>query len=699
MKKFIKKILAELSKRNIYRVVAAYGLFAYTFAHIGYILTNSFNSPKWVMKYAIGLLALGFLVIILFQWFYKWTGTGFHRRNNESGKSKRTCLYTDIEGSTHLALTLGDSYLKVLEEHRSLIHDIVKRHNSKSIEYIGDCSFVIFDSVIDALVSSSLIMKSFDNDYWKNQLGFRIKIGINTGYYSSEHVSCTETEVIKTSIITRIATGQKVLMSSNTYEESPKNLPEGLSIINHGLYTFKDLQVEDNIYELIIDGLSSKQFQSSTITKKKLLVLPFDRFNSDEFNCLFCDGMTEELIVMLSQIPQLSVYSRSVSFSFKDLSGNLNNAIIEQGADLAVCGSVRVLNDNIKVMVELINPKSNRILWSGIFKRKISDVFELQEEITRNIVDTLNINFGEKKNGKKYMSNKASANVYFMRARHLYYNYNKGSIFDALKYYQKAIDIDSDFALSYVGVAKCFLLIYQIAGGEKKYLEEANKFCNKAINLAPFLSVARTVKGMVQMGYLQYAAASKSFSKALELDPHSFIAWYKYGKLSYLMGDYEQAGRLFEHAAHCRVEDYQSLFYLGQIYEELKHYKLAEIKRKNAIKLIVTALKINYFDRRALYIGAICKASLGESLKAIEWINRALKQNNEDPLTLYAAASMYAVLNDTDKAISFLRKAMKQGFNNYELISKDMNLKNIRSEINSMISEGRNISDNTLINN
>ena len=100
-----------------------------------------------------------------------------------------------------------------------------------------------------------------------------------------------------------------------------------------------------------------------------------------------------------------------------------------------------------------------------------------------------------------------------------------------------------------------------------------------------------------------------------------------------------------------------------------------------------------------MYIGAICKASLGESLKAIEWINRALKQNNEDPLTLYAAASMYAVLNDTDKAISFLRKAMKQGFNNYELISKDMNLKNIKSEIKSMISENRNISDNTLINN
>ena len=687
MRNILKTFLAELSRRNIYKVVVAYGLFAYTFAHIGYICTNSFNTSDQIMKTVILMLTITFPPIIIFQWFYVWTEKGFRRRASENYKTLKTCVYTDIAGSTQLALKLGNVYSDIIKEHRILINDIARKYHGKVIEYIGDCTFIIFDSVIDAVVCSSLIIKGFESEYWKDKLGFSIKIGINTGWFSSANTHISEIGVIKASMLTRIAQAGKVYLTQETFEKSPETLPSGLSYINHGLYNFKGLQLEQNLYELVIAGIYSSS-EAIPVTKQKLLVLPFEGDNSNEINCLFCDGITEELIVMLSQIPHLSVYSRSTVFSFKHHNGESNKLILELGADLVLCGSVRIIDDNIKVISELINPKSGRILWSGSIKRKLSDVFELQEEITKNIVDALDIKLGEKKKARKqnYMSTHSIANSHFIRARQLYYNYNKQSVTDALKYYQQAIHIDPEFTLPYLGAAKSCLFIYQFVNHEDEYIEKAKKYSNKAIHIAPYLSVARTVKGMILTCEGKYDSAAEEFSKALQLDPQSFLAWYKFGKLCYLSEDYEQAGRLFEHAFRCREEDYQSLFYLGQIYEELRHYKLASVERNNAVNLVEKILKINPFERRALNLGAICQASLENMTTAEIWMSEALRQNNEDPLTLYAAASLYSKLNNKDKAISYLKKAIENGFSDIQLIRKDLNLKSIRNEIKFLFS-------------
>jgi serine/threonine protein kinase/tetratricopeptide (TPR) repeat protein len=414
---------------------------------------------------------------------------------------------------------------------------------------------------------------------------------------------------------------------------------------------------------------------------KSVAVLPFANMSADPENEYFTDGMAEEIINALTKIQSLRVASRTSSFAFK----GKNEDIGEIGKKLKVStvleGSVRKMGNKLRITAQLVNVADGYHLWSERYDREMEDVFAIQDDISQSIVKALRVilSEGEKKQIEKARAENVQAYDYYLRGRQYFHHFRRKSLEYARQMFNKAIEIDPDYARAYAGVSDACSLLYTYFDAREFNLRQADIASSKALELEPELAEGHVARGLAVSLSKRFDEANAEFEKAMKLDPKLFDAAYWYARNRLTQGHFEESVKLFERAQTLRPEDYQTPGFLAQVLTNLGRHDESQAAYRRQVRLIDQHLELNPDDPRACILAAIAYAAVKDVERSTFFANRAIAADPDDPMLLYNVACNFAQLERPNDALDALEKAVDKGWGDRAWLEHDSDLDPIRS--------------------
>ena len=412
-----------------------------------------------------------------------------------------------------------------------------------------------------------------------------------------------------------------------------------------------------------------------------IAVLPFADMSREKDQTYFCEGIAEEIINALCRIQGLRVASRTASFQFKDTTATEPREIGNRlGVETLLEGSVRKSGNRLRITVQLVDVEGGFHLWSESFDREMKDIFEIQEEIARNIVRSLQVTLSPQEKGalRQTPTRHVQAYDYYLRGRSFYYRYGRQDIEFALQLFSRATELDPGYALAYAGLADCWSFIYLYSERRESVRQQAEAASRRAIELAPDSAQAQTSFAVAMSAGGHHEEAERGFEAAIKLDPDLFEAWYFYARHAFARGDLKKAVRFFEEASRVRPDDYQSPLLVAQIYDVSGPAEAARASRQRGVALVEERIKLYPDDYRALYMGANGLVALGEREKGLEWARRAREIAPGEPMLLYNLGCIYSLAGEIEGALDCLERAAAYGLTQKGWYEHDSNLDPLR---------------------
>jgi adenylate cyclase len=416
-------------------------------------------------------------------------------------------------------------------------------------------------------------------------------------------------------------------------------------------------------------------------TKKSIAVLPFADMSPQKDQDYFCEGIAEEIINALSRIEALHVASRSSAFAFKGHQ-DVRKVGEQLGAGTVLEGSVRKAGNRLRISAQLVKVADGYQLWSDRYDRELEDVFAIQDEIAENIVKALRVVLSERE--KRAIEKAPTANVqayeFYLRGRQYFHQWRKKGVEYARRMFERALEIDPDYALAHAGAADCCSALYTWWDASKANLEGADSYSRRALALDPELAEAHGARGLALTLRKQYDEAEAEFEAAIQLNPKLFEAYFFYARACLARGAYEKAATLFERSSELRPEDYQSPIILGEVYKALGRTADADAANRRGVQLAEARLALNPDESRALVLGAGGHSRLGNVTRALDLIRQTLALDPDDSGVLYNVACVYANAGQPDEALPCLERAIQNGFGHWEWLEHDSDLDSLRSQ-------------------
>ena len=412
-------------------------------------------------------------------------------------------------------------------------------------------------------------------------------------------------------------------------------------------------------------------------------MLPFLDLSETKDQEYFCDGMSEEILEALAKVEGLRVVARTSSFSFKGKSVNAREVGEKLNVANVLEGSLRREGNRVRVTAELINARSGFHLWTETYDRKLEDVFALQDEITRAIVDALKIKLAVSPPARQ----QPNTEVYDLYLQGLYFS-NKGSEEDlrrALSFFQRAVEKDPTFARAWTGIAKVWYFLADVYVKPLDAYPASKEAALKAIALDDkdaeahcYLSEAKRVLDW------DLAGADQELKRALELDPNSASAHFFSALLPLFRGELKEGLRLVLEAekidpvspiisyvataaylANDQIDDAitegQRTLQLDPNYFYLDSDLAAAYREKGnfaeAIALCTKAQEATHLPSSGL---AITYTRMGRKTEAQNILAQLLQAREKRYVSAPVIAAVYVAFGDKEEAFSWLERAFEE---------------------------------------
>jgi adenylate cyclase len=420
----------------------------------------------------------------------------------------------------------------------------------------------------------------------------------------------------------------------------------------------------DGIKRTDDDGLDPKpealpgSAPAITLSDRSIAVLPFPDLSAEQDQEHFCDGLTEELLNVLTRIPNLRVASRTSSFAVKGQFADLNEMANKLNVAHILEGSVRKSGNRVRITAKLTQVASDSNLWSETYDRELSDIFAIQDDIAKRILDVLKIKLSEKCLPDP-TTKSATAYEYFLRGRGYAMSRSVLGIERAIELFQQAIATDPGFVRAWIELAENSSMQTIFYGGGEDSCNVACDAADEAMRLAPDRSESFMARGFGHLAAHRYADAETDFQRALEIDHTQVRAHYYMGRSAHLQGAADRSLRHFVRSTELDPEDWESPTI------SLGNFRLtgdaagAEKMARTGLDRIERHLRDYPDNPRAYYLGSGAWEVLGDMDKAKEWAEKAMQLNPEDLATRYNTACFYARTGEADKALDLLENSIQ----------------------------------------
>jgi serine/threonine protein kinase/tetratricopeptide (TPR) repeat protein len=399
--------------------------------------------------------------------------------------------------------------------------------------------------------------------------------------------------------------------------------------------------------------LPSRETVPTLSGKSSIAVLPFNDLSPQKDLGYLCDGVPESLINALNKLKDLHVTAPTSSFLFRGKEQNMQEIGEKLNVKTVLRGSVQKSGSRIGIIAQLINVADESLLWSEQYNREMDDVFAIQEEINLAIVDKLKLQLlGEEKAKlvKRYTEDSEAYNLY-LKGKYFWDKRTKEAIKRAFEYFEKAIEIDPDYALAYAELAQCYCLLgFYGYNSPRDVYPKAKIELKKALELDDALAEAHTVSGLISLLYdWDWEAAEWGFKRAIELKPGYAYAYHVSAVYFRFMGRYDDAIEEIKRALELDPLSLTAHCELGIIHGNSGRWD-------EAIEQFRITLEMDpNYGHAHWYIG-IAYQEKGNNEEAIASFQKAIELTGGNPHPISTLGFAYAKSGQREKAIDLLHE-------------------------------------------
>jgi len=377
-----------------------------------------------------------------------------------------------------------------------------------------------------------------------------------------------------------------------------------------------------------------------------IAVLPFVDMSPGRDQEYFADGISEELLNLLSRLEGLRVAARTSSFAYKG--ANLDIPSIGQQLNVATVleGSVRRAGEKVRVTAQLIKVSDGYHLWSDTYDRDVDDIFAVQDEIAQAVVEALKPTLLAKMRdapGKRNPNNVQAYDLYLL-GRHEFHKRSAESLARAVDYFERALALDPSFALAYSGLADSWTLMDDYAGMlPQDAALKAKRYVDQVLQIAPDLAEAQASAGLYYLQTAQFEQARQHLERAVQLNP------------GYSMGFSWLANTYGELQMYRKQRDaLESAFVLDPFHPVIRG-NLAGVRyqagqAEQARSLLREGLERDPDNTRFMRPLAKILMGSGQLVEAWQVARRAVETDERDQLNLELMAEVYQMLEEGAKA-------------------------------------------------
>jgi len=420
-------------------------------------------------------------------------------------------------------------------------------------------------------------------------------------------------------------------------------------------------------------------------------VLPFVDLSPQKDQEYFSDGLTEELITTLSQVPGLRVAARTSSFQFKGQSPDVHEVGRKLDVGAVLEGSVRKSGNRLRVSTQLISVKDGYQLWSDSYDRDLADVFAVQEDVARSIVAALRVRLAPARDSALAVRPTGDLAAYdlYLKGRFAWNQRTGPALREAVSYLEEAVARDATFARAWAALADAYLLVVPYAGGSPADTwRKAEAAARKALALDSTSAEAYTSLGYGNMIYAwNWPAAEENFKRAIAADPNYATGHHWYGdflagrgRLPESLAEMSRAHQLDPLSRQIGVEwgwvsylmhkNDEAAAHIGQILELDPNYAQAHLRLgwvqiqqrryPEAIASLTRAIDLGAFYPLAAGALAFAYAASGNRGAAMGVVNDLKRRSVRELVPPFFIAEAYAGLGDATRGIEWLNRGIDQ---------------------------------------
>jgi TolB-like protein/class 3 adenylate cyclase/Flp pilus assembly protein TadD len=648
-------------------------------------------------------------------------------------------MFTDMVGYSALSQRDDKLALELLEEHRRLLREIFPRFNGTEIKTIGDAFLIEFHSALEAAQCAIEIQRTLAkrNHDVTAERRIEVKIGIHIGDVVHRGGDVYGDGVNIASRIEQLAGAGGICVSMDVERQIRNALearfeklaPTELKNISVAMDLFRivlpwehgakaepaEISVRDRPFPasrmawigaivLVAVGAawwfahqSTKQVASSpsvstsraapstapAADQKSIAVLPFVDMSQAKDQEYFCDGISEEILDALAKVDGLRVVARTSSFSFKGKNADVADVANKLNVENILEGSLRREGNRIRITAQLINARDGFHLWSDTYERELKEVFAVQDEITRSIVDALKIKLAVAPPARARQNTEAYD--LYLQGLYLSNKSDEGSFRKSLSLFQRALDKDPNLARAWTGIAKDWAWLADAYVKPLEAYPKVKEAASKALALDERDAEARSYLGdSIRILDRNFSRDEAELKRALEINPNSADAHLLMSFLKSAQGELEEAVQEIEEAERLdplsppicfvavlwyrsadRIED---AINAGQRSVQLDpNYvyfdpPLADAYREKgdfneAVALYEKAQAATHFPSPGL---GIAYAKMGRREDARRVLDQLIEKSRQQYVAADSIAAVYVALGEKDEALRWLDRAFEE---------------------------------------
>lgn len=599
-------------------------------------------------------------------------------------------LFADMTGYTALMQENEQLARSKRKRLKDVLEAATARFNGRILQYYGDGSLSIFSSAIDCVHCAIDMQQQL-----QEEPKVAVRMGIHTGDVRIDDDAIYGDGVNLASRIETLAVPGAIFISEKVMDEIKNQ--DGIRTEEMGYFELKNVKLPVRVFAIANNGITvpsrDKVNGKTKHPGNRLAVLPFVNMSPDPDNEYFSDGITEELLNALTRVNGLQVTSRTSVFAFKGRNTDIREIATQLNVDKVLEGSVRKAGNRVRITAQLINAADGYHIWSENYDRNLTDIFEVQDEISGIIANKLKENLEtaiqQEAPRIKIPARNVTAYTHYLKGLHFWNKLTPADIRKAIECFEQAIAIEPDYAQAYAMLAAAHS--YLGASGQSlpdQAFRLVNEYADKAVKLDDSIAEGHSAKASAYLFYERnLTKAYASLQKALRLNPASVGVYELLGFYHIVMDEKEQAVRILEDAEKIDPlspvisNSLANMYIFADRFDDAirQAEKLIEMDPKMRISIEVKAWAIgmkgdweaakplfeevhrltNHPLKGLMGIG-YCYTQLGEKEKALECICKMELRQEQEPDSVIDAdiAAIWYGLGDLDKTFYYLNRCV-----------------------------------------